>query len=332
MRGEFKLIDIISDVFATPDGVAVGIGDDAAVLQPDRFDLMAMDTLVEGVHFRRDTSSARDVGWKALAVNLSDIAAMGGVVGPALLSLAVPTTLDERWVEECCRGLAEAGAALGDAPDQCSVVGGDVSATEGAIVITVTAVGESPAKGPVLRSGAEPGDRIVVTDVPGRSAAGLQVLESELDESQYADLADVHRRPRPPVGLGAEVGQRGLPTAMIDVSDGLLQDLGHILRASQVGAAVDLSELPIPSALSRLEEMGLGSAQHWVAGGGEDFCLLLTVPPAWMSELTKICNNRSRKIYDIGVITSDGQVFEVEGLDGKPMVGEMSGYRHFEEP
>ena len=332
MRGEFEMIDIISDVFATPDGVAVGIGDDAAVLQPDRFDLMAMDTLVEGVHFRRNTSSARDVGWKSLAVNLSDIAAMGGVVGPTLLSLAVPTTLDQSWIEECCRGLSEAGAALGSEPDQCSVVGGDISATEGAIVITVTAVGESPPAGPVLRSGAQIGDRIVVTEVPGRSAAGLRVLQSDLDESQYADLVAVHRRPRPHVALGAELGRRGLPTAMIDISDGLLQDLGHILGASEVGAAVDLSGLPVPSALWKLEDLGIGAVQQWVAAGGEDFCLLLTVPPDRMSELTKICNNRSRKIYDIGVITPDGQDLQVDGLDGEPMAGEMSGYRHFEEP
>src|SRR5690554_1651016 len=162
MYDEFELIERIATVFPTPEGVTLGIGDDCAILDPGRFDLVTTDTLVEGVHFRRDFSSPQDIGWKALASSLSDIAAMGGGPGAFFLNLTLGPNDDKTFVDGLLEGMRQAAEALTPNGFEVSVGGGDTTSTSGPTVVTVTLLGESSPAGPVTRSGAFPGDRIIV--------------------------------------------------------------------------------------------------------------------------------------------------------------------------
>ncbi len=216
-----------------PVGTAqlVGIGDDAAVLRtPDARVVATMDLLVEGRHFRRAWSSAFDVGCKAAARNLADIAAMGAVPTALLVGFAAPGDLPAQWARDFVRGLAQESARGG-----ASVAGGDVSSAD-AILIAITALGDLSGRSPVTRSGARPGDKLAVAGPLGRSAAGLALLEAGLAEP--AALIAAHQRPRPPYDAGPQAAFLGA-TSMIDISDGLVQDLGHVAAASEVRIDVD---------------------------------------------------------------------------------------------
>ena len=162
MTSEFALIDRISRLFTTPEGVRVGVGDDCAVLDPGRFDLVTVDTLVEEVHFRKDWSTPEEIGWRSLAANLSDIAAMGGGPGAFFLSLALSSPLDGEWVLRLLEGMKEASRELVPESFDVSLGGGDLTESRGPAVVTITLLGEASPAGPVLRKGAVPGDRIVV--------------------------------------------------------------------------------------------------------------------------------------------------------------------------
>lgn len=332
MPDEFQLIERIAGRFGVPEHVSVGIGDDAAVLAEDRAELVAMDTLVEGVHFRRDYSSGADVGWKLLAANLSDIAAMGGRPKAFFLSLAIPGEGVEQWLDDFGRGLQQAALKLTDNPGEVSAAGGDLSSTDGPIVATLTLLGQvSPAE-PLLRCSASPGDLLVVSGVPGRSAAGLAVLDEHSGgEREFPELVKVHRRPRPPVQLARRLALQQIPSAMIDVSDGLIQDLGHLLEASDVGACVELSRLDVPPSLERAAEAGLGKVQDWICGGGEDFCLLMTVPASRLDQWRRIRKDRDVPLVRIGRIEDASRGLVVTGLDGRQLQQPLEGFRHFEE-
>lgn len=332
MTSEFELIDRLSKRFATPEGVAVGIGDDAAVLDPGRFDLVTTDSLVEGIHFRRDICGAADVGWKSLAASLSDIAAMGGGPGAFFLSLAMPSPLEVEWVDGFCDGLAEAARELVPESFDVSLGGGDLTGSPGPIVITITLLGEASPAGPVLRKNAVPGDRVVVIGEPGLSAAGLTVLNDEsTDPADYPELVRAYRRPNALVHAGGLLGLYGVPSSMIDISDGLLQDLSHLLQASRVGAQVEASQLPIAAELTALEEAGLGRVEDWLLGGGEDYCLLMTIPPARMPKIWDMARRREWEVFDIGEVRSPEEGLTVLGLDGEELTREIGGYRHFED-
>ncbi len=224
---------------------SVGIGDDAAVVgAPSGSVVAAVDLLLEGRHFRRDWSSAYDIGVKAAARSLADIAAMGAVNTALLVALAVPGTLPARWATDLAAGLAAEATRAG-----AGIVGGDTASAD-SVVLSVTALGDLQGRGPVLRSGARPGDVVAVAGPLGRSAAGLALLTAAGDPALAGDLAlpgdraslaglvAAHRRPSPPYEAGPEAAALGA-TAMIDVSDGLLADLGHVAAASGVagGAA-----------------------------------------------------------------------------------------------
>ena len=224
--GEFGLIAKIQAL--APPGAAqlVGIGDDAAVLRaPDGRVVATMDLLVEDRHFRRDWSTAFDIGGKAAAQNLADVAAMGASPTALLVGLAAPGDLPVAWAEDLTRGLvaecSRAGAFL---------AGGDVSSAE-KITLAITALGDLAGREPVTRAGARPGDQLALAGRIGHSAAGLALLEAGLTEP--AALIASHRRPRPPYQAGPQAAALGA-TSMIDVSDGLLADLGHVARASGV--------------------------------------------------------------------------------------------------
>jgi thiamine-monophosphate kinase len=256
-----------------PGSAVIGIGDDAAVLPaPDGRAVVSTDLLVEGRHFRRDWSSPADVGVKAAAQNLADIAAMGAAPTGLLLGLAVPGDTAVAWVLELASGLLaecqRAGAVL---------AGGDVTSAD-TVMLGITAVGDLAGRQPVTRSGARQGDVVAVSGVPGRSAAGLALLEAGADPrgGELADLVAAHRRPQPDYPAGVTAAAAGA-TAMIDVSDGLVADLGHVAAASRVTIDIrpaSLSDVHLETAAALLR----ADWRRWALSGGEDHVLAATFP------------------------------------------------------
>src|SRR4051812_11847394 len=227
--GEFGLIARVIERLTSTPAVLLGPGDDAAVVAaPDGRVVATTDVLVEGVHFRRDWSSGYDVGRKAAAANLADIAAMGARGTALLVGLAAPADLPLAWSLELTDGLRDEAQLVGAA-----VVGGDVVRSD-TLVVSVTALGDLEGRAPVTRAGARVGDVVVLAGELGRSSAGLDELAAG---SREGELVDAHRRPSPPYEMGPVLAAAGA-TSMCDVSDGLVADLGHIARAS--GVAIDL--------------------------------------------------------------------------------------------
>ena len=263
--GEFGLIDAIIRRLPTSAEVSVGPGDDAAVLAVQSGHVVvSTDMLVENVHFRRAWSSATDVGHKAAAQTLADIAAMGARPTALLVALSVPPDLPSAWALELADGIAAECEPLGVA-----VVGGDV--TSGAhIAITGTALGELDATAPVLRAGARPGDVVAVCGRLGWSAAGFAVLSRGFRSPRVVVAAQ--QRPTPPYDAGPEAAQVGA-TALIDVSDGLEQDLGHIARASGVVIDLDPAALEIAPPLRDVGAALGVDPLEFVLTGGEDHAL-----------------------------------------------------------
>ncbi len=272
----------------------VGIGDDAAVLAtPDGRVVATTDFLLEGRHFRRDWSSAADVGHKAAARSLADCAAMGAEPSALLVALAAPAGLPVSWARELAEGLADECARVG-----ASVIGGDTARAD-SVLLAVTGLGDLAGRDPVLRSGARPGDLVAVAGPLGLAAAGLALLMAGADSGP---LIAAHLRPSPPYDAGPEAAALGA-TAMIDVSDGLLADLGHVADASGVqvrllsdrlrpgerllAAAREIfrrtSSVPRPPTPATPDAL----AQDWVLSGGEDHSLVATfpagtrTPPRW---------------------------------------------------
>lgn len=311
--GEFGLIGAIRRLLpAAGAQMLVGIGDDAAVLRaPDRRVVATMDLLVEGRHFRREWSSAFDVGCKAAARNLADVAAMGAEPTGLLLGLAVPGDLPVAWVEELVRGLAAESGRAG-----ASIAGGDVSGAA-TVMLAITALGDLSGRAPVTRAGARPGDLLAVAGRLGRSAAGFALLDASQDSAapELAALVASHRRPQPPYAAGPEAARLGA-SAMIDVSDGLVADLRHVAEASGVLIDVQADRLPADEAL-QAAAIALGGADWlgWALGGGEDHALAATFPAG--SRLP-------------GYWTVIGSVAEGRGVlvNGRPAAG-VTGWDHF---
>mgnify|MGYP000163790166 CR=1 FL=1 len=253
----------------------VGPGDDAAVLSaPDARFVVTTDTMVEGHDFRLDWSSAYDLGWKAVASNVADIAAMGAVPTSLVVALTVPGSTNIHWLENFADGLREACEAL--APG-CGVVGGDLAASE-QVMISVAAHGSLEGREPVLRSGAKVGDIVAVAGTLGRAACGLALLQSGNQHAvnAYDDLVNVQRRPQPPIAAGVAAATAGA-TAMLDVSDGLAKDASRIARAS--GVTIQLDPLQLQGYEAMIEEAARAieaDPMHWVLTGGEDHSLLAT--------------------------------------------------------
>lgn len=268
--GEDALLTLIFPRLPSTSGALVGPGDDAAVLvAPDGRVVATTDLLVEGRDFRRDWSTAADVGWKAAAQNLADIAAMGARPTALLVGLVAPAQLEVAWVTGLADGLAQAcqGSGVG-------VVGGDLSSGD-LLVVAVTALGDLQGRTPVLRSGARAGDVVAVAGTLGYCAAGLALLQRGRADVA-PELVAAHRRPTPPYPSGV-VAARSAATAMLDVSDGLLRDVGRIARAS--GMVVDLQGEALAQFAGPLMVAAgaLGTdPMAWVLGGGEEHSLVAT--------------------------------------------------------
>ena len=320
-QGEFGFIDFIKEHFKAPDGV-MGIGDDCAVLPtypisegPGEL-LVSTDLLMEGVHFLRKESSPEDIGWKAAAVNLSDIAAMGGHPVATFLSIALPKDAQGEWAERFIKGYAEF-SDLFDVP----LLGGDTTSSLRDIAINVCVLGRCPSGKAITRSGARPGDVIYVTGPLGDSAAGLQAILKNLERSEdVAILIHRHKRPQPRLRAASDLIATDLVGAMMDISDGIASDLRHILKASGVGAIVELDRLPLTEEFMRVCKEQNWNAYELATGGGEDFELLFTAS-------AEIIQQVDFPIYPIGrIISGNGLHWQ---LDGKHTNFENNGYKHF---
>jgi thiamine-monophosphate kinase len=285
LTSEWDLIKALSGEFgAAPPGVILGIGDDCAALAANGPDylLWTVDTLVEGVHFDLAYTTLAQLGWKSLTVNLSDIAAMGGDPGPALLSLGWPPARDRGGALDFAAGLAQAAREYGVA-----VIGGDTVSSPGGLIITVTLMGRVPAHQMLRRAGAGIGDLVFVTGPLGEAAAGLEILRRGLDlpPDLKEPLTEAHLWPRPLLRAGRLLAQEGLATALIDTSDGVATDLYHICQASGVGALIKETEVPVsPRVQAAAPQLGRDPLDLALTGG-EDYLLLFTATPEMAGHL-----------------------------------------------
>lgn len=314
---EFSLIDDIRRLTAHARGdVALGIGDDAAVLAvaPARQLVACTDTLVAGVHFPVDTAPA-DLGWKSLAVNLSDLAAMGAEPAWALLALTLPAA-DAAFVAAFAAGFAELAGEYGVA-----LVGGDTTA--GPLSVTLTALGTLPAGTALTRAGARAGDAVFVTGTLGDAAGALRPQAATESSAANAALRARLHRPSPRVAAGQAL--RGVAHACIDVSDGLLADLGHVCAASGVGAELEADALPVSAALRALFDAD--ACLELAAAGGDDYELCFTAPADREAELVAALADRGG-VTRIGRIVAGGGVRLLDS-DGEPVPLARTGWEHF---
>ena len=312
--GEFGLIRRFTRLVGSRHDVEVGIGDDCAVVRVgDRQLLLTTDALVEGVHFRRSWDRPAGLGRRAFAVNASDIAAMGGRPRYALLSLAAPKTAASNDLTAMLRGFVAAAAAQG-----CVLVGGNLAAAS-RWTMSVTLIGE-PCGKPLLRSGARVGDLVYVSGTLGGAAYAREILLGFRPGTRGETLP--FRRPVARLTLGAALARERMASAAIDVSDGLLQDLGHVCEASGVGAVVDLSRIPYARSLRKLSAK---KRQTLAMAGGEDYELVFTVPQANAERLARALADTPIACIGSIVRGSNVRVAGAHGTAARP----ARGFDHF---
>lgn len=313
--GEFGLIGRIRERFPAPEGVT-GIGDDCAVIpqRSGRDTLVSTDMLIEGTHFlRRDIPPYR-LGWKSAAVNISDIAAMGGQPTATFLSVALPADLETGWMEEFLRGYADISRRFGVA-----LLGGDTTASPDRICLNVAVLGECPSGTARLRSAARDGDLVCVTGSLGDSAGGLKaILEGVERDADVQALIDRHYLPLPRVEEGLQLAATPGVHAMMDISDGIGSDLKHILEASGLGAVIDMPSLQLSPALQRVCARLGWDAAALAIGGGEDYELLFT------------CTPEAERSLDVPH-TVIGVIRDLPGIEWRGAEGPVAGFDHFKK-
>jgi len=330
--GEFALIERARTLLGNESDprVLVGIGDDTAALQPTqgKILLVTCDTQVEGTHFRRDRMSAHDLGRRAAAVNLSDIASMGGAPTFALVSLSLPPDFPLSDFDDLFRGIGDQFRAF-----SAKVVGGNLASTAGGLVLDITLLGEVAPNQILTRSGARPGDRICVTGSLGASAAGLRAIErfGEAAETFFPELVRAHRLPSPRVLEGQEIARSGIATAMIDVSDGLAADLLHLCDASRVGAVVHMERVPVCRELLPAAERLGESPEILALSGGEDYELLFTARagPETDETLRQIADACGVALTIIGETVPKEEGTWIVHPDGRRTPLTAQGWNHF---
>ena len=328
--GERGLIDRIRARFPVPSGVLeVGIGDDAAVTTGVRGELQVLttDALVEGVHFDRRFSSLADIGYKALAVNVSDVAAMGGTPRLALLSLILPPGLSIADADELLDGFAAMAAEAGVA-----LAGGNVTSSPGPLIVDVTAVGSVRRRRILTRGGGKPGDLLYVTGSVGAAAAGLGWLRvtgasARGEDAGVGELVNRHRRPAPRLRIGAILGRSGAASACMDLSDGLADAVTQLAAASGTGALVHSQAVPVPEAARRWFVAQGQDPVRAALGGGDDYELLFAVSPRNRGRLrTVIRQARGVAITQIGELTAQPAVVLDTNGETEPL---PAGFTHF---
>lgn len=342
--GEFGLIDKIRKSSAPPSpSVLVGIGDDAAVvnMRASASLLATTDMLIEGVHFDLSFTDFYSLGWKSAAVNLSDIAAMGGSPRFCLTSLGIPPFFSVKQIAGFYRGLTALLTA-----HRTALVGGDTCSSPRGMTVSVTLLGEIEKKFVIGRGGAKPGDRIFVTGTLGDSSAGLELLmagaRSQEPEARrkvkgvgrkdvyselrtpYSELVKRHLRPVPRVEWGRALARSRCAHAMIDVSDGLSSDLSHICEQSGVGAVIEAGKIPLSPQLRKITAHLSKTPVRYALDGGEDYELLFTVPP----EKTKKLRNLGLPATEIGEITRTRKMLMADEQGGTTTL-RPTGFNHF---
>lgn len=327
--GEFGLIDLLNRrMIFSPQGVIAGIGDDAAVLKSSvgQWQLFATDMLIEGVHFRLDWSGYYAVGYKALAVNISDIAAMGGQPTHAVISIGIPEGTQVEDITELYRGLKAIAEKY-----QVNLVGGDTVKSPERLVINIALLGEVAEGKAIYRSGAKPGDIIYTTGHLGTSAAGLHLLQhfrAPFTDSQQ-QIMKAHILPEPCVKAGILLSKLEGVTALDDNSDGLAAELREICKASSVGCLIWERALPIALEVQQMaEEVGVSSLD-WLLNGGEDYQLIFTVQPEKQDLVEVTLRQAGVQCTAIGIITSSLNEISLEYIDGHQELLTAAGYNHF---
>jgi thiamine-monophosphate kinase len=321
--GEFGFIERIRAAAASGEGVCQSIGDDCAVLElpPGQRLLTTKDLLIEDVHFQRRWTDSRTLGRKCVSVNVSDIAAMGGRPRHLYLGLGVPADFDVEQLQLFMDGFLEATADYG-----ACLVGGDTCRSPGPLIISVTAEGAVAAGREVRRAGACPDDAVYVSGTLGDSALALRQLAA----GQTPDplLAARHHDPVARVALGRALAEAGLAHAMIDLSDGLLADLGHVLAASHAGARLEEAGLPL-SGPFRAALRGDPTLLELAWGGGEDYELLFTVAPQRESELAGLAQALELPLTRVGTIVPAARGVRIRDAAGMERPAPRAGFNHF---
>ena len=318
---EFELIQrYFSHIGQSRPDVVVGVGDDAAVCTvPKNQELVVTtDLLVAGIHFPDDTP-AHAIGYKALAVNLSDLAAMGAEPAWFTMTLSLPEP-NESWLQEFARGLSELAEASG-----VLLIGGDT--TRGALTIGIQACGFVPTDSAILRSGARVGDHIFVTGTLGDATLGLKGETGKLSLSVEAQKYFSQRLRYPTPRTREGLALRGIASAMIDISDGLVADLGHVLESSAVGASIQQGNLPVSDYYKELvDQIGWDAA----LSGGDDYELCIVVPPDHVASLNKLAAEWDCRITEIGIVDQKSGLRIVDE-EGSLIEVAHPGYEHFSE-
>ena len=321
LPGEFSLIARHFKRLAGPG--SLDLSDDAAVFDPPpgRQLVAAADAVVEGVHFLPNDPPGT-IGAKLLRVNLSDLAAMGAAPLGYLLTVALPRGTPEGWIAAFVSGLAADGEAFG-----VHALGGDTVSTPGPATFSLTILGAVAPGTALRRGGARPGDRVWVSGTLGDGALGLRVLRGELAPDAAGHLARRYRLPEPRLALGAALA--GLATAAMDVSDGLVQDLGHLCRASGCGAAVEAASLPLSDA-ARAAVMADPALLPLVLAGGDDYELLFAAPPGRSGEVLARAAATGTAVTPVGAFVEGPPEVVARGADGAPLPpAERGGWSHF---
>lgn len=326
MRGEFDLIARYFAPLAAGAPGAAGLLNDAAVFEPnpDRELVVTADALVQGVHFLAE-DSPNLIGRKLIRVNLSDLAAMGAQPRGYLLILALPKDLDETWIKAFAAGLAEDQREFG-----ITLLGGDTVATPGPLTLSLTAIGEVPRGRALMRSTAGIGDDVYVSGTIGDGALGLKALTGQLPNLPAAAreaLGDRYHLPQPRLAVGQALAQDGLATAALDVSDGLVADLGHIAEASGLGAEIEAQRVPLSLAARAALEADPG-LRPVILTGGDDYELLFTAPEGKAADLTGLADRLDLPLTRIGKIVGERGV-RVRDAGGQVISLTGGGWTHF---
>lgn len=332
--GEFGLIGRIRTMLEgqAATGVVRGIGDDVAVLDTagPEYLLATCDTQIEGIHFTREAMTPYRLGRKVVAINVSDIAAMGGTPKWALVSLSIPGETEVAFVEELYRGMREQAALAG-----VSVVGGNLSGMESGVVVDLTLLGMAVPDRLILRSTARAGDAVLVTGFPGESRAGLELVRRpglEVSPGTRETLLDRHLCPQPRLAEGQLLARSGLVSAMIDVSDGVIGDLNHICESSGKGAEIEAESFPVSPALSEAARAAGSDPLEWILSGGEDYELMFTADPGSVSGLVKMLHDETgTPCRRVGTITGQSDMMRLRLADGRWVVPSRKGWDHFTE-
>jgi len=329
--GEFGFIDRIADRFGISENSGIiGIGDDCAVIPETTSEalLVTTDLLIENIHFLKKAISPADLGHKALSVNLSDIAAMGGIPTSAFLSIALPSSIDLNWIDEFLSGMEQLAKAA-----SVSLLGGDTTHTKLGIVINICVLGKAKKKNIKYRYTAVPGDVICVTGVTGDSAGGLDIILNHWDkERDEIDdlLIHAHHHPNPHLKQGFWLAQQTAVHAMLDVSDGVDSDIQRIMGASKVGARINIERLPVTQSFLKAAERYHWDSHEMALSGGEDYCLMCTVDPGDIEILSAQFNEKfQHPLQPIGSILDNRRLEYYH--HNKPVKLLHHGWDHFKQ-